>query len=398
MPRKLWQSGADQSYGELALRHAVHACRRSACMALALLGIAMLAIAWVAPAAASAGTPWSRSWFDPATGVATRELGSDVPGERLQISLGWDQWLCSDCPTDWSQVSRVIVRSSNPLQLKQYRPWAFSRDGNEIKIEVHAPAVTGPDVIVGVSGERESITTVPMRIVAVGKGIDLNGDGDVDVSLIVGDWSPAGGFMTGNGNDLVDLRRASGVALENGRHPKVDISLGAGDDVGYGSQGKDYLTGGDGNDRLYGLRGNDVIRGQRGPDSLYGGAGSDVLVGGSGGDRLRGGADGDTLYGNSGNDRLFGGSGDDILLGLQGNDYAAGGAGPDGIIDHHGVNTALGGAGADYINFGSLDGRFRYSARRSRALCGPGVDQIADRYVRRRGCEYTSDKNGLIRL
>jgi hypothetical protein len=63
------------------------------------------------------------------------------------------------------------------------------------------------------------------------------------------------------------------------------------------------------------------------------------------------------------------------------------GPGRDFIKDYWGGNVGYGGPGRDWIDFGSLDGRFAKSAQASRVYCGSGYDTVSHAYKVRRGCE-----------
>ncbi len=83
----------------------------------------------------------------------------------------------------------------------------------------------------------------------------------------------------------------------------------------YGGLGNDTLLSGSGEDLLFGLSGSDFLDGGAGNDVLFGSAGRDTLAGGDGDDELKGqGGSGDVLHGNAGADTLDGGSGSDHLF------------------------------------------------------------------------------------
>lgn len=90
---------------------------------------------------------------------------------------------------------------------------------------------------------------------------------------------------------------------------------------------------GAGNDVVYGTAGADNIKGEAGLDDLRGGAGNDILDGGADADSLAGGDGNDTLIGGAGNDSMSGGNGDDLfLMGVSsGTDWVEGDAGYDTV-------------------------------------------------------------------
>lgn len=110
------------------------------------------------------------------------------------------------------------------------------------------------------------------------------------------------------------------------------ISLGDGEDFGYGGADDDTVLGGGGNDIVEGGDGNDSLYGGTGNDTLAGDAGNDMLDGGDGNDVLSGGDGEDTLIGGGGQDTLFGGDGNDLLIGGDGPDFLSGGDGSDTIV------------------------------------------------------------------
>jgi serralysin len=85
------------------------------------------------------------------------------------------------------------------------------------------------------------------------------------------------------------------VTVVVGTNGTNTISLGTGNDLGFGIGGNDTITGSDGNDSLSGGSNNDTLDGGAGSDVLWGASGNDTLVGGVGADILTGGT-GDDLY------------------------------------------------------------------------------------------------------
>ncbi|NVD98345.1 calcium-binding protein [Massilia sp. BJB1822] len=96
------------------------------------------------------------------------------------------------------------------------------------------------------------------------------------------------------------------------------MAFGKTNDRIYGTNDGDFLSMGAGDDIAYGSGGNDNLKGDDGNDTLDGGAGKDTLAGGTGNDLLTGGDDNDYLSGEDGNDTLIGGSGNDSLNGGKG--------------------------------------------------------------------------------
>ena len=172
------------------------------------------------------------------------------------------------------------------------------------------------------------------------------------------------------------------------------ISLGDGEDFGYGGAdndtvlgggGNDVVEGGDGNDSLFGGTGNDTVAGDAGNDVLDGGDGNDKASGGTGNDSVTGGAGNDSLDGGDGADSLFGGAdadtlsggvGDDVLDGGDGNDQTFGGTGNDALTGGAGNDSLDGGDGADTLS-GGLGGDVLYGAAGSDTVdAGDGADSL----------------------
>jgi Ca2+-binding RTX toxin-like protein len=193
------------------------------------------------------------------------------------------------------------------------------------------------------------------------------------------------GYVDGGGESVRDNasladRVYAGAGNDN-------VSLFAGDDLGYGGTGNDTLSGGVGNDTLMGNEDADLLLGGEGNDSLNGGLGADTLKGGAGNDtyNIEGAASGDlveelagegidlvlssdsyaltsgvenltlvevsgstaTGTGNTLDNIIIGNSGSNALLGGAGTDSLYGGGGNDRLDGQAGVDLMVGGAGGD---------------------------------------------------
>jgi len=115
------------------------------------------------------------------------------------------------------------------------------------------------------------------------------------------------------GDDIIDLRDATGPQFVRGE--------GGGDRIWTGGSA-DVICGGGGADIIDAGSGDDVINGGSGIDELYGRAGADVLSGGVGSD---------SIFGGSGADTIRGGEGDDLLVGGRGIDTFDPGSGRDQV-------------------------------------------------------------------
>jgi Ca2+-binding RTX toxin-like protein len=191
---------------------------------------------------------------------------------------------------------------------------------NEIEVRI---SVTPGDNVIPPYGK------LPLQLAYIGtgradretagaNGLDLNSDGDVDVTatLYPFDWFAFYGLdgpdrLSGAGST------ATGAALQ------VPIDL-------RGGYGDDYLRGGAANDSLQESAG-------------YGGDGHDLLIGGAGDDLLSGGARNDRLRGGTGNDELYGMAGHDLLYAKDGwADAVGGGSGVDDATVDEGLDVVTG--------------------------------------------------------
>ncbi|KAF0175576.1 MAG: calcium binding hemolysin protein, partial [Caulobacteraceae bacterium] len=181
--------------------------------------------------------------------------------------------------------------------------------------------------------------------------------------------------MQSNGVTIILATGGSVSGIE-----KLQVTLGAGNDVIQDLDTDGVYFGGDGNDIINGFGGADRLNGQAGADALSGGDGDDLLDGGSGADVFDGGAGVDTvtyasalagvvsrmgasgqggdaagdtftsienLIGSRFSDELVGNSAANVIEGDQGADAIDGGAGVDMAsysVSGAGVTVTLGGA------------------------------------------------------
>lgn len=257
-------------------------------------------------------------------------------------------------------------------------------------------------------------------LVFAGGGIDLGGDGDVDVT-----GSPINNVQGRGGNDFLDFSARSGNLTLGGGAGNDELIGGSGnntliggadDDTLRGNAGNDHMEGGPGNDVEFGgggidrfdqqgaANGSDFMSGGSGIDTVdyggrtvgvnvtlaaggeddgepgeadevgtgvenvLGGSGDDVIVGSSGRNRLEGGAGNDEILGGANADSLFGDAGDDFLQGDAGANDMHGGEGNDVIVGSaQGTERFFGDAGDDEIT-GNTDGRPEI------VNCGDGTD------------------------
>nr|MCU0968059.1 hypothetical protein [Rubrivivax sp.] len=190
-------------------------------------------------------------------------------------------------------------------------------------------------------------------------------------------------FAGGLGDDLVDGRGGTDVAVYADAAGPVTVDLGDGSAVG--ADGTDTLAGIEG---VIGSTFDDVLRGGSsaaveyflglgGSDSIDGGAGIDAAVYDDAAtgvsvdlsiERATVGGDTDTLegieivFGSALGDTLAGGVGDETLHGEGGDDSISGGGGTDRLEGGDGNDTLVGGAGAEVIDGGGGTDLLSYAA------------------------------------
>ena len=143
---------------------------------------------------------------------------------------------------------------------------------------------------------------------------------------------------------------------------RLNVELGAGNDVYDDWQGADlpaYVNGADGIDTIRGGGAADELQGGNGTDDIRSGHGSDIVGGGAGNDTLYGMAGNDWLDGQTGTDSVNGDDDNDTLTNAaRDRDYLNGGTGND-VIESG--DRTYGGAGDDTIRmltpFGDLYGQ-----------------------------------------
>jgi Ca2+-binding RTX toxin-like protein len=152
---------------------------------------------------------------------------------------------------------------------------------------------------------------------AGGSFVNLNGDGDVDITVGNEDKAVVSG---GGGGDL--LSGVGGPAFDGPYIGPLTLNGDGGNDVLEAGEDRAIIRGQAGRDLMVGGPDLDTLRGGPGPDNADGRARGDLLSGQDGDDDLRGSA---------GPDRLAGGPGDDALRGGPGRDTCGGGPGQDAV-------------------------------------------------------------------
>jgi Ca2+-binding RTX toxin-like protein len=248
---------------------------------------------------------------------------------------------CPGPPTT-SNTDTIIIKDESggdTLLMTILRPHRFAPgftdegDGtSEIEFQVDLGA--GTDLFNVEAGEFGTGTGVRFGLGTA--GINLNGDSDVDLTLVGAER------VSASGTDAQDIISAGGAFATGEPFPIPIRSSGfAENDILAGGRARDVLTGQQGNDRIVGGAGDDDLDGAGGLDLLIGFRGDDVLNGGDDRDDLRGSDGGDELIGARGNDDLRGQEGQDELRGNEGNDRLDGGPDRDDCDGGPGANRFL---------------------------------------------------------
>jgi Ca2+-binding RTX toxin-like protein len=203
-------------------------------------------------------------------------------------------------------------------------------------------------------------------------GVDLNGDGDVDVALGgietsvhiagVGALYPAAGEVVNAGGSTATGAAYPTAITINGAAGINDATLtgGLGSDAITGGSGDDFLAGGLGNDSLVGGTGEDAadysasataVIVNLGPPGVGSGEGLDSLTGI---EDIAGSNHGDTLTGDAGDNWFYAGNGNDTITGgANGSTFADTydvSAAEAAVTVDLGAGTSTGGSGTDTLS------------------------------------------------
>ncbi len=253
----------------------------------------------------------------------------------------------------------------------------------------NAVLTTGADRFFGSAGDNVVRLGAGADIAYGGAGIDTIDLTDVFGAAVVDlvnrttdDGSGAIDFVF----DFENVRLAGGNDRFFGDGFANRVTMGGGDDVGYGGGGDDVLLGDAGNDTLFGDVGNDTLEGGANDDVLTGGTGADILRGGDGNDTYNVsdaldtisdtagvdtvvsavdftlGADVEILRlvgtavsgtGNSAANTIIGNAVGNVIAGLGGDDRIFGEGGNDVIAPGLGADIVYGGADVDTLDYSS---------------------------------------------
>ncbi|WEX79194.1 calcium-binding protein [Sinorhizobium numidicum] len=274
--------------------------------------------------------------------------------------------------------------------------------GNDVVITTFSTAEadggTGNDVLyLQHHGEPQDIT-VDLERGTASTGLVFRGFEKIDITLGSGD-----DVVFGSSNMMGSVFAGEGDNVLIGGSSRDHFDAGSGDDVMLGNGGDDTLIGRGGVDFIDGGDGNDLIRLFRPEGIIEGGAGDDTLH--IAADHVMGAIDFDALAGMMGpslvfrgiesfrvvtnlydqnDDTLRGGGGNDVLASNNGDDLIDGRAGDDEISGGGGADRLIGGAGDDQIWGGGgadqlIGGAGADTFIWSRgALTGNGIDRVVD--------------------
>jgi hypothetical protein len=179
-------------------------------------------------------------------------------------------------------VDRVVIKAEGSNVAVDERGGRFGpgatleRDGSEIEIDVREAAVFRL-----YRGARDSVTRIG---VGADDSVDFNlnpaGDGhhrDSDV-LIAKDELERIKVFAGEGDDLIDSRRLTGIPDSRDGFPVIRLAAGPGQDGLLGGREGEALYDGPGDDLVRAAGGDDYVGFGPGRDTVYGGRGDDALV------------------------------------------------------------------------------------------------------------------------
>nr|WP_272913684.1 calcium-binding protein [Sinorhizobium arboris] len=331
----------------------------------------------------------------------------------------------------FSNIERLVLKTGRAADFVSGTPgddWISTGAGNDVIGTAWAldvgPVAFGDDVVEAGDGND-----------MIGDGIGANrlfGGSGNDVVITAFSTAEADG---GTGNDVLYLQHHGDpqnitLDLERGTastglvfrgFEKINITLGSGDDVVFGSstvmasvvagEGDNVLIGGSSGDHFDAGFGDDVMHGNGGNDTLIGRGGVDLIDGGDGDDLIRlfrpegiidGGDGDDTLHiaadrvmgaidfdavaGKMGPSLVFRGiesfrvvtnlydQNDDTLRGGAGNDFLTSNNGDDLIDGRAGDDEISGGGGGDHLIGGAGDDRIWGGRGADHLIGGAGAD------------------------
>lgn len=378
--------------------------------------VRMLAVfaAIAAPSSAVAQTAPTCA-FDPATATVTVNVNG-VAATISRTASGLIRLNGVNCGAATVTNTETIVVSGGALSNRvtfsgDFTPGLTAEPGIS-EIEIAMTSIQNVTLILG-GGDDVLVST--------GSGLDLGGDGDIDIT---------GGTIRivkgGAGDDVLDFALHPNGLTIDGLNGSDHVIGGSGADNLGGQAGDDILEGNGGNDRIDGGPDDDVELGGDGLDTFLQGAspnGADEILGGNGADRIDygrrtgsvrisldsggsddgesgegdqvngcrdaiGGAGADVIVGNSETNILTGGAGADLMFGGENHDELRGGPGDDLMQGDAGRNELRGEDGNDSLRgnqtsderfFGGNGDDFIFDLEDGIAElvdCGPGDDNV----------------------
>ncbi|MGH2973755.1 MAG: calcium-binding protein [Solirubrobacterales bacterium] len=177
-------------------------------------------------------------------------------------------------PPEYSTATFLLDMSQGP-----FAPGATPEPSGKSEIEVAFHLVNDELNLIAPPGPNR----VSFGLAGEPLAIDLNGDGDLDVSLGRAFLTD---FQAGKGADQVDARTP--VTSPRPRHPLLFISGGDGPDILIAGRARDQLYGGKGADRVVGSDGGsgNLLAGGGGTDTIAAGHARNLIMAGRGDDRI----------------------------------------------------------------------------------------------------------------
>jgi RTX calcium-binding nonapeptide repeat (4 copies) len=233
-------------------------------------------------------------------------------GNRIVVHEGFEP--CMGRQATVHNIDRIVLKGESETYVLGQRSGAFSpgatreRSGSEIEITV---AGEGLEVV-----GRERADAIQARTLygeAVAVNLNRREDGrypDFDVVIRGGEAEAELPEVVriegGGGDDLIDVRRLTGMGDNTLLRSRIRLQGGSGDDTIFGSPGDEY--------RLQDGPGDDLVRAGGGDDDVEFGPGRDTIYGGEGGDGLTYAFPLEVAGGHpDAADRLFGGPGADVI-------------------------------------------------------------------------------------
>jgi Ca2+-binding RTX toxin-like protein len=288
-----------------------------------VLGAALALLAF-SPAAAQAAPDCT---FDPATATVTLSVTANV---TTAIIVGADGTITarslgtSDCGgATTTTVDTILIQPG---------PGGGLQEAGVDLLGPLSPGASGAGIKVHTTAFVEGVAIAypgSPRSVLGAAGLDVDGDGSVDVDFTPGTSPLVVRTKFKHEPRYLSARGGGGT----GGPARAGVTLA-------GGGGNDTLLAADNGTRLKGGGGDDTLTGGAGPDNLKGGGGNDTIDGGAGNDFIDAGRGNDTITGGPGSDRIRGGDGDDVIFARDGEaDQVFGDAGTDTATVDAGLDT-----------------------------------------------------------